>query len=105
MNDINRAFDVSNGIVIDEGTFLTGGANSPLGLDLPVDTLYIQNKTDGILIWRKFSSDINDWLVVDHTERVDAIDYDIKVPSGNVYKLFNREVNCELYIDGEVYVI
>ena len=104
-DQINNGVRVTDDIGGDEGPVYTGGVNSPFGQDLPIDSLYTQNRPDGFLIWRKFGSDVNDWLVENNTHRVDFVDYDIKVPSKNVYDLREREINCELYIDGEVYVI
>ena len=66
MTDKNRAYEIENGIIIndangDEAFFLTGGASSPVGLDLPVNTVYLQADAAGILYWRKFSTGVNDW--------------------------------------------
>lgn len=88
-----------------EGPIYTGSPSVPFGLDFPINTVYTQVRPDGAVVWRKFGSDVNDWLVINDTHRSDTVDYDIKVPSKNVFNLNEREVNCELFIDGEVYVI
>jgi len=107
----DELLEIQNGLKVTDdsdgetGPIYTGGTSLPFGQDLPVDSLYTQARTDGVLVWRKFGTDVNDWLVESLTDRVDFIDYDIKVPSGNSYNLKEREVNCEIFIDGEVYVI
>tara|TARA_R110002012_G_C11504334_1_gene597698 strand:- start:143 stop:478 length:336 start_codon:yes stop_codon:yes gene_type:complete len=103
--EIENGLRVTNDDGGDTGPVYTGGSDLPFGLDFPVDSFYTQNRTDGVLVWRKFGTDVNDWLVDKNTSRVDFVDYDIKVPSQNVYDLREREVNCELFVDGEVYVI
>lgn len=62
--DYSKAFSAENGIIIDEvnsGPFYTGGTSSPVGLDLPVETFYCQNTSTGIVVWRKYSTGVNDW--------------------------------------------
>ena len=46
----NEAFEIS-GIVLNEGPFVTGGPSSPVGSDLPINTLYFQNDPSGVRIW------------------------------------------------------
>lgn len=64
--DINRAFEILNGLAVNpdevtDGPFYTGGPMSPIGLDLPERTFYIQNISGGVIIWRKFGTGVNDW--------------------------------------------
>lgn len=62
--DVNKAFSAENGVIIDEqngGPFYTGGAASPVGLDLPTGTFYLQSTVSGVLIWRKFGALVTDW--------------------------------------------
>lgn len=69
--DVNKAFEVLNGVLVNEnsagnvieGPFYTGGPDSPVGLNLPANTIYTQNKTDGVVIWQKFNNGVNDWRV------------------------------------------
>lgn len=62
MVDINKAFEDTFGFRIPNGPFITGGTASPVGLDLPTNTIYIQNKVDGSTIWEKVGPDQNnDW--------------------------------------------
>jgi len=103
--EIENGLKVTNDTDGESGPIYTGGPDKPFGQDLPVDSIYSQNRPDGIVVWRKFGADVNDWLVDKNTHRVDFVDYDIKVPSQNIYDLREREVNCELFVDGEVYVI
>ena len=111
MINAEELYEVENGLKVtddqggDSGPIFTGGPDLPFGQNLPVDSLYVQNRNDGVLVWRKYGTDANEWLVEGNTDRVDTIDYDIKVPSNNIYRLCEREVNCELFVDGEVYVL
>lgn len=65
--DITKAFEVENGLSVEEengGPFYTGGSSSPLGLDLPTRTIYVQNTSNGISIWKKFNTGVNDWRII-----------------------------------------
>jgi hypothetical protein len=62
----NKALDAQNGLRVTdegiEGPFITGGPTSPVGLDLPVDTVYFQNITSGgAIMWKKYGTGVNDW--------------------------------------------
>lgn len=103
--EIENGLKVANDDGGDSGPIYTGGSELPFGQDLPVDSLYTQSRSDGVLVWRKYGTGVNDWLVDNNTHRADIVDYDIKIPSQNVYDLREREINCELFVDGEVYVI
>lgn len=64
--DAAKAFEADNGFRPNEngtqGPFYTGGPASPVGLDLPVDTFYVQNQgTGGVVLWRKYGTGVNDW--------------------------------------------
>lgn len=59
--DIDKAYEVEQGLLVENGPFYTGGASSPVGLDLPTRTLYLQDSASGVLIWRKFGAGVNDW--------------------------------------------
>jgi len=64
--DIAKAFEAENGFTVstdnEDGPFYTGGASSPVGLDLPTRTIYVQtNPSSKVIIWQKFSTGINDW--------------------------------------------
>lgn len=64
MIDVNRAQSVDHGIIVDEestGPFYTGGTASPAGLDLPVNTVYMQTPGTGIILWKKYGAGVNDW--------------------------------------------
>ncbi len=64
--DQNKVFEGLNGFkVLDgvtEGPIYTGGPNSPVGLDFPVGTFYVQNNGTGAVIWRKWNGGVNDWV-------------------------------------------
>lgn len=61
-NDVNKAFEVdSDGILIEDGPYVIGGSASPVGIDAPLKTIYIQEETDGIKIWKHFTTNPNDW--------------------------------------------
>lgn len=62
--NINKAFSVENGVIVDEpngGPFFTGGTASPVGLDLPTQTIYVRPTANGPEIWRKFGAGTSDW--------------------------------------------
>lgn len=62
----NRVFEAEGGFrVLDgttEGPIYTGGPASPVGLDFPVGTFYVQNNGTGAVIWRKWNTGVNDWV-------------------------------------------
>lgn len=63
-NSYDNAQSVNDGLIVDEeggGPFFTGGSASPVGLDLPVSTLYTQVLASGVILWKHNSTDINDW--------------------------------------------
>lgn len=65
----DRADEIQEGLIINqddngdlvEGPFYTGGPTSPIGLDLPTNTFYIQNEAAGISIWKKFGAGSANW--------------------------------------------
>jgi hypothetical protein len=62
--DFNKAQSADNGFIVDEengGPFYTGGTASPIGLDLPTLTFYLQSTAAGVLVWRKHGVGVNDW--------------------------------------------
>lgn len=67
----DRAFEITDGVVVSddssgnfiEGPFYTGGPSSPVGLNLPENTFYTQNTASGCVLWQKFGSGVNDWVV------------------------------------------
>lgn len=67
MIDESRAFDADNGVIVTQensettGPFYTGGPDSPVGMDLSVNTFYLQTTGAGVLIFRKFGPGANDW--------------------------------------------
>lgn len=69
MIDANKAHEVTDGLIVNdenngdliEGPFYTGGPSSPVGLDLPAKTFYVQNTASGTTIWKKFNTGVNDW--------------------------------------------
>lgn len=59
--DISKAHEADNGFLITDGPFYTGGTASPIGLDLPTGTFYLQDTASGVLIYRKFGANVADW--------------------------------------------
>lgn len=63
------AFEAENGVQVTEnnssvlGPFYTGGPNSPVGLDLSVNTFYVQNTGDRVVLWQKFGPLVSNWRV------------------------------------------
>ena len=103
--DIQNGFRITDDNGNDTGPILTGGAVSPLGIDFPTDTLYVQNKTDGLAIWRKFGNGINDWTIYDGSVRCDELDHDLTIPTNTVKLLAPRKVNGCIKLDGRIKVI
>lgn len=64
MVDINKAHEISEGLQITDGPFITGGSASPVGLSLPQSTVYIQQTSMGIEFWKKFDAGNNDWAKI-----------------------------------------
>jgi len=62
--DHTKAFETSNGIILDDvtGVGIFSGIGSPVGTDAPFASYYF-NKTDG-LMWFKFGAGVNDWRTV-----------------------------------------
>jgi len=90
--DISKAYSVENGVIIDEdngGPFYSGGTASPIGLDLPTQTFYVQPTAGGPIIWRKFSTGVNDW------RQLSAQDIPF-VDTGSTYKPATTDINKAL---------
>jgi len=51
--DVDKAFEVRDGFLVEDGPFYTGGTSSPVGLGLPFNTVYCQTLAAGHLIWKK----------------------------------------------------
>lgn len=67
MVDKSKAFEVPEGLLLTdengtEGPFITGGPLSPSGLDLPTNTIYLQNTSIGNILWIKFGAGSTDWI-------------------------------------------
>lgn len=64
--NFNKVHDVEHGLKITDGQtdgpIYTGGPSSPVGLDFPVGTFYVQNVTGGGVLWRKHGVGVNDWV-------------------------------------------
>ena len=107
--DIDKAFEVDFGVVVNfddntEGPFYTGGPSNPFGLNLPDRTIYVQHDASGIIIWRKFGNNVNDWAIQDRILR-NTINEDLYIPADNTTLLNSITFDNCLYIDGEGYVI
>jgi len=75
MTNANKALDADYGFLVNNGPFFTGGASSPVGLDLPVGTIYGQTASTGLKLWRKYNTGVNDWIVsqpMDFYQKVSA---------------------------------
>jgi len=62
--EIAKAFAVSSGLRINEsleGPFITGGPSSPVGLDLPIGTIYFQPIASGFELWEKRGALSSEW--------------------------------------------
>lgn len=61
--NVDKAFEVENGIDVEGGPFYTGGPLSPVGQGLPDRTVYVQTIGSGVLVWQKFGvgDTASDW--------------------------------------------
>lgn len=63
-----RVHEVENGLRVNDGDtsgpIFTGGPASPVGLDFPVGTYYVQNVASGPFVWKKWNVGVNDWIKV-----------------------------------------
>lgn len=64
MTNPDKSYEVDNGFTVKDGPSITGGSSSPIGLDRPTSTIYIQTEATGIKIWRHFSTNVNDWQTI-----------------------------------------
>lgn len=55
-------WEACKGFKITNGPFIFGGSASPVGLNFPTDTIYIQTSSSGDKFWRKWNSGNNDWI-------------------------------------------
>lgn len=60
----NSAYEVNSGLKINNGPLFIGGTASPIGLDEPLFSVYVQELSNGIIFWKHNSSDPNDWAPI-----------------------------------------
>lgn len=60
--NIDKAHEVSQGLLVENGPFYTGGSASPVGQDMPTSTLYLQHSDQGVIVWRKYGTGTSDWV-------------------------------------------
>jgi hypothetical protein len=56
-----NAHEAEDGYLVTGGPFFTGGTASPVGLDLPVATIYVQTLSTGVVLWKHNSATASDW--------------------------------------------
>lgn len=61
MINADRAFETDFGIQLSDGVLIVSGAASPVGLDLPVGTVYFQVSSLGHVVWRKWGLNVANW--------------------------------------------
>jgi hypothetical protein len=101
MTNLSRAYELENGLKLgEEGPYVTGGSSTPVGLDLPELTIYIQNIADGNIIWRKFGTGVNDWRKLSHQDvsALNALDENLLVET-------NRSLMFTDFIDASSFSI
>jgi len=103
-------FEVENGLFVtdnqgNEGPIVTGGVGFPFGLDFPLNTFYVQTIGNDIKTWRKFGADVNDWTEKEGLTSTEPITYDLKIPVGSIKQYFSNELQGEVFVDGELYVL
>ncbi len=67
--DERKSYNAENGFTVSHenngiGPFYTGGAASPLGMDLSIYTFYVQTTSTGTVLWRKWGPEVIDWTKV-----------------------------------------
>ena len=110
MIEIDELEELENGVKVThkddtEGPIFTGGPSIPMGLDFPVNTFYTQNRVDGVKVWRKFGSGINDWCEQDGAVRNDVANYDFHVPANTTIVTPCREFDGDIIVNGELYIL
>lgn len=93
--DITKAQEVLYGYIanpdeVTEGPFFTGGPSSPIGVNLPERSFYLQTIAGGVLLWKKFGTGVNDWRQISAQD----IPYD---PTGDL-SLEPTDTNVDLAI-------
>lgn len=58
MANVTKAFEVDNGIVINDGAAVLSGSGSPVGTEAPKGSLFLSTED---VIWKKFGTGNNDW--------------------------------------------
>ena len=109
MVDYSKAFETREGFLKStsgiDGAFFTGSTSSPVGLDLPVNTYYVQTLARGVITWRKYGSSVNDWSIqtandfyfydlstsLDSTNEAIALN---KITNTRYYEAGTYTVNC-----------
>ncbi len=107
--DANKTFEVDNGVTIGaegEGPFYTGGPSSPYGLDLPVRSLYNQVTTEGIRLWIKHDTRVNDWCVLSGST-FSLLEDSITIPENMTLSRSCPEIKLNKQIDlkGNLYIL
>lgn len=60
--DQDRAFEVEEGIIIEEAAGVFSGSISPVGVSAPQGSLYLRTNGE---TWRKFGSNVVDWEIIE----------------------------------------
>jgi hypothetical protein len=56
----DRAFELPDGVIVNDAAGVFSGYDSPVGLDLPLGSLYLQNQGTG-KIWQKSGLSVGNW--------------------------------------------
>lgn len=100
--DINRAFESENGFLVEDGPYYTGGTTSPFGLDLPIETYYLEETDKGLFVWNKFGTGVNDWTPGENRMQSYVFENAIKVPLGIFLKLYKPCFEETIDIEGRL---
>ena len=98
---VDKAFEVDNGIVVNDGAAIISGSGNPTGMIAPVGSLFLS--TDNI-VWEKFGVLDNEWSVKEGSLKK-IVNYELLIPTGTTKILNSNEFSDCLVIDGEGYVI
>ena len=108
--EIDELVEIENGLKIEtkegvEGPIYLGGPLIPIGLDFPLNTHYVETRTDGVKVWRKFGNDPNQWCEQDGAFRNDVANFDFYVPLKTLITTPCRQFDGDIIVDGEMYFL
>ena len=110
MIDPTSPQESENGVLISDndgvvGPLYTGGPINPIGLDAPINTIYVETLSDGVKVWRKFGLLTEEWAIQDNMIRKSEVTHDLQIPEGSLFFMANERYDCEIVVKGEGVVL